>query len=72
MYWYNPMTRSSERIPAPTTDEAAIEMLEGDPDSGPLVQHYVMLRQEGMGIEQAMIFVGHRWRMFHLSFQPVG
>ena len=46
-------------------------MLEGDPDSGALVEHYLMLRGEDMGVEQAMIFVGHRWRMFHLRFQPV-
>jgi hypothetical protein len=71
MYWYNPKTRSSERIPAPTTDEQAIEMLEGHPDSGALVEQYVMLREEGMGVEQALFFVGHRWRMFHLRFQPV-
>jgi hypothetical protein len=72
MYWYNPMTRTSERVEAPRTDEEAIQMLEGDPDSGALVQHYVMLRYEGMGVEQALIFVGDRWRMFHLRFQPVG
>jgi hypothetical protein len=40
MYWYNPMTRTSERVEAPRTDEEAIQMLEGDPDSGALVQHY--------------------------------
>lgn len=27
---------------------------------------------EGMGVEQALIFVGHHWRMFHLRFQAVG
>jgi hypothetical protein len=31
-----------------------------------------MLREEGMGVEQAMIFVGHNWRMWHLRYQPVG
>jgi hypothetical protein len=24
-----------------------------------------------MGVEQAMIFVGHHWRMWHLRYQPV-
>ena len=43
-----------------------------DPNSGVLVEQYVMLREEGMGVEQAMIFVGHHWRMWHLRYQPVG
>ena len=30
------------------------------------------LRGEGMGIEQAMIFVGHRFRMWHLKHLPLG
>jgi len=30
------------------------------------------LRSEGMGIEQAMIFVGHRFRMWHLRYEKVG
>jgi hypothetical protein len=72
MYWYNPQTRSSELISAPTTDEEAIELLEGDPNSGALVEHYIMLREDGMEVEQALIFVGHHSRMFHLRFQPVG
>jgi hypothetical protein len=25
-----------------------------------------------MGVEQALIFVGHRFRMWHLRFQRVG
>jgi hypothetical protein len=25
-----------------------------------------------MGVEQATIFVGHRFRMWHLRYQPVG
>jgi hypothetical protein len=31
-----------------------------------------MLHEEGMGVEQALIFVGHLWRMFHLRFQLSG
>jgi hypothetical protein len=72
MYWYNPKTRSVEDVSAPSTDEEALRMLSGDPDSGALVEHYVMLREEGMGVEQAMIFVGHHCRMWHLRYQPVG
>ena len=28
--------------------------------------------EEGMGVEQALIFVGHHRRMFHLRFQAAG
>lgn len=72
LHWYNPKTRSVENIPAPTTDEEALEILSGDPNSWKFVEQYIMLREEGMGVEQALIFVGHHWRMFHLRFQPVG
>ena len=33
MYWYNPKTRSSERVEAPSTDDQAIRML-ADTHSG--------------------------------------
>jgi hypothetical protein len=72
MYWYNPKSRSAEDVPAPSTDEEALAMLSGDPNSGALVEHYVMLREEGMGVEQAIIFVGQHCRMWHLRYQPVG
>ncbi len=51
---YNPMSRSVEDVPAPPTDVQAIEMLSGAPDSGALVENYVGLGGEGMGVEQAM------------------
>jgi hypothetical protein len=47
MYWYNPITRTSERVQAPSTDEEALEMLSGHPDSGRFVERYVVLREEG-------------------------
>ncbi len=72
MYWYNPITRTSERVQAPSTDEEALEMLSGHPDSGRFVEHYVVLREEGMGVEEALVFVGHRFRMFHLRHQNLG
>jgi hypothetical protein len=72
MRWYNPKTRSPENAPAPFTDEEALEMLHGDPNSAALVEEYERLRDQGMGVEQAVIFVGHRFRMWHLRFQPVG
>jgi hypothetical protein len=72
MYWYNPKSRSVEDVSAPSTDEEALGMLSGDPNSGALEEHYVVLREEGMGVEQAMILVGHHCRMWHLRYQPVG
>jgi hypothetical protein len=72
MHWYNPKTRNVEDVPAPSTDEEALEMLSGAPDSGALAEKYIELRREGMGVEQAKIFVGHHWRMCHLRYQPVG
>jgi hypothetical protein len=62
-----------EDTPAPSTDEEALEMLRGDINSGAYMAEYERLRdEEGMGIEQAMIFVGHEFRLRHLRYQPVG
>jgi hypothetical protein len=72
MHWYNPKTRSAEDVPAPFTDEEALRMLRGDPNSGAFVEEYERLRDEGMGVGQAMIFVGHKFRLWHLRYQPIG
>jgi hypothetical protein len=72
MHWYNPKTRGVENVPAPQTDKEALELLSGDPNTGAFVEQYAMLREEEMGVEQALIIVGHYWLMFHLRFQPVG
>jgi hypothetical protein len=71
MHWYNPKTRSVEDVPAPSTDEEAVETLSSDPNSWAFAEKYIELRKEDMGVEQAMIFVGHHWRMWHLRYQPV-
>jgi hypothetical protein len=63
---------SVEDTPAPSTDEEALEMLRGDINSGAFIAEYDRLREEGMGVEQAMIFVGHEFRLRHLRYQPVG
>jgi hypothetical protein len=61
MHWYNPKTREVE------------DMLRGDINSGAFMAEYERLRtEEGMEIEQAMIFVGHAFRMRHLRYQPIG
>ena len=44
MYWYNPKTRALERKLAPSTDEEAIELFAGDPDSATFVSEYGKLR----------------------------
>jgi hypothetical protein len=72
MHWYNPKTMSVEDALAPSTDEEALEMLRDDVNSGAFISEYEKLREEGMGVEQAMIFVGHEFRLRHLEYQPVG
>jgi hypothetical protein len=68
MYWYNPTTRTSERVEAPTTDEQAVQMLAGDPQSAAYVSEYARLRgEQGMEIEPALILVGHEVRLRHLG-----
>ena len=72
MHWYNPKTMSVEDVPAPSTDEEAWKMLRGDLNSEAFITEYENLRDEGMGVEQAMIFVGHKFRLWHLRYQPIG
>jgi hypothetical protein len=67
VYWYNPTTRTSERVEAPSTDEQAIEMLAGDPQSVTFVSEYARLRGSGMEIEVALIMVGHKLRLRYLG-----
>jgi hypothetical protein len=62
MHWYNPRSGEVETVDAPSTDEGALGMLSGHPDSGRFVESYVMLREEGFGVEQALVFVGHLFR----------
>ncbi len=64
MHWYNPKEGKVEDGKGPSTDEEALEMLSGHPDSGGFVERYVVLREEGLGVEQALAFVGHSLRMF--------
>ena len=68
VYWYNPTTRVSESVEAPFTDDEAIEMLAGDPQSATFVSEYARLRREqGLEIEVALIMVGHELRLRHLQ-----
>jgi len=69
MYWYNPKTRRSESIPAPTADEEAFDLLDGDLNTMAFVAEYERLREGGMGVEQALIFTGHEFRLKQLEFR---
>jgi hypothetical protein len=69
MYWYNPKTRCSETMPAPPTDREALALLEGDLNTTAFVAEYERLRETGMGIEQALIFTGHEYRLKQLEFR---
>ena len=70
MHWYNPITRSVEETSAPFTDEEATERLRGNISSEAFLTVYDRLRAEGMAIEQALIFVGHHFRLRHLEYRP--
>ena len=72
MHWYNPKKRVAETVGAPYSDEEANYMLSGGTHSWAFVAEYRRLRSDGMSIEQAMIFVGHHFRMWHLRYQPLG
>ena len=63
MYWYNPATRTFERVQAPSTDEQAVQMLAGTPESAEFIAEYLELRRSGSPIEQALVMVGHEFRL---------
>ncbi len=69
MYWYNPTTRTSERVAAPSTDEEAVDMLSGDSDSALFVEEYLKLRHSGTAIEPALVLVGHEFRLRQPEYQ---
>jgi hypothetical protein len=69
MYWYNPKIQASERSPAPSTDEQAIDMLSGAANSAEIVGEYGKLRDSGMEIEQALVLVGHEFRLRQPEYQ---
>ena len=71
MYWYNPTTRASERVEAPSTDEQAIQMLAGTKASAEFIKHYFELRRSGTPIEQALVLVAHEFRLRQPEYQVV-
>ena len=71
MYWYNPTIGASERVEAPATDEQAIQMLAGTPDSAEFIKEYCHLRRACSPIEQALVLVGHESRLRQQEVQLV-
>jgi hypothetical protein len=71
MYWYNPTTHSSEKVAAPSTDEQAIQMLAGTQDAAGFIKEYCKLRRSGTPIEQALVLVGHEFRLRQPEYQLV-
>ncbi len=69
MYWYNPTTRVSERVQAPSSDEQAIQMLAGTQDSAECIKHYLELRRSDTPIERALVLVGHEFRLRQPEYQ---
>ena len=54
---------------APSTDEEAVDMLAGDPASAEFVKEYIKLRHSGTPIEQALVLVGHEFRLRQSEYQ---
>jgi hypothetical protein len=71
MYWYNPTTQTSERVAAPTDDEAAIRMLAGHPAFATCVSEYAEQRRLGTPIERALVSVGHVERLRQQEYMGV-
>ena len=69
MYWYNPTTQSSEKVSAPSSDSQAIQMLAGTQDSAEFIKEYCQLRRSGTPIEQALVLVGHEFRLRQPEYQ---
>jgi hypothetical protein len=69
MYWYNPKRGTSERVEAPSSDEQAIQMLAGTQDSAEFIKEYCELRRSGTPMEQALVLVGHEFRLRQMDYQ---
>jgi hypothetical protein len=71
MYWYNPTTRSSEKVASPSNDSQAIQILADTQDSAEFIEEYCQLRRSGTPIEQALVLVGHEFRLRQPEYQLV-
>ncbi len=71
MYWYNPTSRTSERVAAPANDDEAVRMLTGHPNSARFVSEYADLRRSGAPIERALVLLGHEERLREHELAPM-
>lgn len=71
MNWYNPTTRRTEEILAPTSEAQAIEMLSGHPNSGEFIEKYRRKRRVS-GIVAALISTGEFFYWEHRREQFPG
>jgi len=69
MFWYNPTTRTMERVPAPIVESQAIELLSGHPDSDKYIEEYRSWRQT-LGIAEALQLTGETFRALHRGEEP--
>ena len=71
MYWCNPTIRTSGRVVSPSNDMQAIQMLSDTPESAEFVKEYCELRRSGTPIAQALVLVGHEFRLRQAEYQLV-
>jgi hypothetical protein len=57
MYWYNPVSRTTEDIPDPLFEAQAINLLSADPHSDKFIEEYTRWRTT-RDIVDALIFTG--------------
>ncbi len=69
MYWYNPTIHTSERVTSPSNDSQAKQMLAGTRDSAEFIGEYCKLRRSGTPIEQALVLVGHEFRLRQAEYR---
>ena len=56
-------------VDAPSTDEEAVDMLVDNPASAEFVKEYIKLRHLGTPTEQALVLVGHEFRLRQSEYQ---
>ncbi len=81
MYWYNPVTKEEEDVPAPIeeedvpapmNDEQAIGMLSGHPDSDRFIEEYRRLSATHTDPVEALTLTGETFYLEHRRGQPPG
>ena len=71
MYWYNPKSRTSERVAAPTSDMQAIQMACTHSGFCRVCKGVLRATPLGTPIEQALVLLGHEFRLRQPEYQLV-